>query len=303
MNVACPHQETNLKKGDAMDEYFSQLPPRIQVQVKEVTKSSGLPYNDDSIERLSRVWLEKKRLFEEQINNLRMEEIKTLQKDDNRGALLLTYSGSLLSLGTFSDNKRTAEYASIGLRKDVPDIAKKDDASLISDMSVDQVIEFEHGPIKKSSPLLKIAVCREDVSAEEQEKRIREATIFLTNGFVKINRTIISPDESVPEQFNMKSITAYIAAKNGISQKFSKQILEDYINVIETGVLLGAHVPVGKIGKIFLKKRPAQKARVVRNPATGEEITIKAKPETYIPRISFSKRLKEKAVDAKITVE
>jgi nucleoid DNA-binding protein len=95
-------------------------------------------------------------------------------------------------------------------------------------------------------------------------------------------------------------MTAYIASKNGISQKFTRQILEDYVNVIETGVLLGAGVPFGKIGKIFLKKRPAQKARVGRNPATGEEITIKAKPEIFIPRISFSKHLRERASALKV---
>jgi nucleoid DNA-binding protein len=234
-------------------------------------------------------------MFEEQTKTFRMEVIDFLPSDDSRGALILTYSGSLLSLTTPSGPSRAVEYASIGLRKDVPEIAQKEDAVLSGDVHVDTVVEFMDGPIKKSSPALKIAVCGENVSEEEQNKRIREATIFLTNGFVKINRTIISPTDTVPEQFTMKSMIAYIASKNGISQKLTRQILEDYIHVVETGILLGTGVPFGKIGKLFLKIRPAQKARVGRNPATGEEITIKAKPETYIPRISFSKHLKERA--------
>ncbi len=278
-----------------MGEYFEQLPPNIQVHVKEITKSSGLPEGEKSIELISRAWLEKRRMFEEQIRNLHMEEIDHLGKDDQRGALMLTYSGSLLSMSTLSSGSRGVEYASIGLRKDVPASLQKEATRTIGDICADHILEFENGPIKKSSPILKIAVCAPDVSPAEQEKRIREATIFLTNGFVKINRTYISPDDSIPDQFNTKAVVSYIAAKNDISQKFAKQILEDYTNVIETGMLLGAQVPIGKIGKLFLKKRPAQKARVVRNPATGEEITVKAKPESYVPKISFSKALKEKA--------
>lgn len=278
-----------------MGEYFEQLPPNIQVHVKEITKSSGLPEGEKSIELISRAWLEKRRMFEEQIRNLHMEEIDHLGKDDQRGALMLTYSGSLLSMSTLSSGSRGVEYASIGLRKDVPASLQKEATRTIGDICADHILEFENGPIKKSSPILKIAVCAPDVSPAEQEKRIREATIFLTNGFVKINRTYISPDDSIPDQFNTKAVVSYIAAKNDITQKFAKQILEDYTNVIETGMLLGAQVPISKIGKLFLKKRPAQKARVVRNPATGEEITVKAKPESYVPKISFSKALKEKA--------
>jgi nucleoid DNA-binding protein len=283
-----------------MDGYFKQLPEKIQSHIKEVSKTVHLPEDENAIETLAQAWLEKKKMFEEQIHNLHMVEAPFMRKEDKRGALILTYSGSLISLGALTEQKRMVEYASIGLRKDVPEIAKKDAARLLTDLNTDQIVEFADGPIKKSSPILKTAVCTEEVSREEQEKRIREATIFLTNGFIKINRTVISPDASYPDQFTMKTITAYLASKNGISQKMTRQILEDYSSVIETGVLLGAHVPVGKIGKIFLKKRPAQKARVGRNPATGEEITIRAKPEIYIPKVSFSKHLKERAANTRI---
>jgi nucleoid DNA-binding protein len=192
------------------------------------------------------------------------------------------------------------EYASIGLRKDVPSFLQKQNARPIGDIRVDQPVQFESGPIKQSSPLLKIAVCGQDVNPEEQEKRIREATIFLTNGFVKINRTYISPDERIPDQFNMKTIVSYIAAKNDISQKFARQILDDYVQMIEAGVLLGAQVPVGKIGKFSLKKKAAQRARLLRNPSTGKEMTVKAKPESYVPKFSFSKSLREKACQVKL---
>ncbi len=283
-----------------MDRYFYQLPETIKTHVREVTRTSGLPYTEDSFEKIAKSWLEKKKMFEEQTKSLHMVEVEALDRDDKRGALMLTFSGSLISVGTLVENRRWAEYASIGLRKDVPDIAKKEATELLKGIRINESIEFIGGPIKKSSPLLKIAVCKEDVSREEQEKRIREATIFLTNGFVEINRTIISLFEGLPYNFTMKSITSYIAEKNSITKKSAKKIIEDFINVIEAGVLSGERVPVGKLGKIFLKTRSARKARIGRNPQTGVELTIKAQPETLAPKISFSKSFKERAKNTKI---
>jgi len=283
-----------------MGEYFSQLPPKIQTHVAEITKSSGLPEGESSLELIARAWIEKRNMFEEQVRSLHMEEVDRFPKEDPRGALMLTYSGSLLSMGPLTAGKKSIEYASIGLRKDVPDSLHRENATPASDIRIDQVLAFEEGPIKQSSPILVIAVCSPDVGIEEQEKRIREATIFLTNGFVKINRTYIRPDERIPEQFTTKTIVSYVAAKNDISQKFARQILDDYLQVVETGVLLGAHVPFGKIGKLSLRKRIAQKARVMKNPATGGEITVKAKPESYVPKISFSKSLKDRAQQVKL---
>ena len=283
-----------------MGQYFEQLPEQIKRQAKELTKSSGLPDTEESLERISKSWIEKKNMFEEQIKSLRMEEVETYRMDSRGGALMLTFSGSLISLGTLLEGKRAAEYASIELRRDVRDFVRKEDSKLTQDVNINRSVEFEAGPIKKSSPLLKIAVCPDDVSLEEQEKRIREATIFLTNGFVKINRTVINPDEDYPDQFTMKAMVSYIAAKNGVTQVSVKQVVEDFISVVETGLLLGANVPVGKIGRVSLKRRKARKARIGRNPATGEEITIGSKPEMFVPKMSFSRRLKEKAASVKL---
>ena len=65
-------------------------------------------------------------------------------------------------------------------------------------------------------------------------------------------------------------------------------------------MLLGERVPFGRLGRMHLKLRPAQKARVGRNPSTGGEITIKAKPEMLVPKMSFSKYIKEKSANSKL---
>ncbi len=283
-----------------MGPYFDQIPDKIKPHIREVTKTSGLPDSEESVERIAKTWLEKREMFVQQVKLLHMNEVSRVAGGSAKAVLMLTYSGSLVSIGTPFENRRWAEYASIGLRMDVPDIARKTDAVVTGDITVDRSIEFADGPIKKSSPLLKVAVCGEEVSPAEQDKRIREATIFLTNGFVKINRTLSGADEAIPDQFTMRSMIAYLAAKNGMTQKETKQLIDDYLSTIETGVLLDEKVPLGRLGKMHLRIRPAQKARLGRNPATGEEITVAAKPKKYVPAFSFSSTLKEKSANLRV---
>jgi len=289
-----------------MGTHFEQIPNAIKNHIREVTKTSGLPDTDESLERIAGTWLEKRELFREQLRLLHMNEVGSVDSSACKAILMLTYSGSLVSLGVPAKDsgsetyKRWAEYASIGLRMDVPDIAQKVDAVVSGDIALDEGVAFTDGPIKKSSPLLIIAICGEEVSSVEQDNRVREATIFLTNGFVKINRTLSSSGDSIPEQFTMRSMFAYLASKNGKTQKETKQIIDDYLTLIETGVLLGEKVPIGKLGKMQLRLRPSQKARVGRNPGTGQEITIAAKPAMFVPALSFSSSMKEKARSVRV---
>jgi nucleoid DNA-binding protein len=278
-----------------MDQSIQNLPEHIIKHLEGVTKSSGLPDNKESFEKIAKNWVEKKAIFESQIKLLDMYDVKTLGKDDKKGAILLTYSGSLISISPISGKKRWVEYASIKLRSDVPEIVKVQDTNLQTDMNVDKVVEFSEGPIKSTSPIFKIVVCKDDVKLDEQENRIREATIFLTNGFVKINRSLHLDQKSKPDQFNMKSIVAYISSRYGMTQKQTKQLIEDYLTIIETGMLLKERVALGKIGKMYLKKRGAKQAQVRKSPLTGEEITIKAKPAMFVPKMSYTKNIKEKA--------
>jgi nucleoid DNA-binding protein len=287
--------------GQNMGIHFDQIPDEIKSHIREVTKTSGLPDSEESLERIAGTWLEKRKLFQQQLGLLHMHEVESVESEALKAVLMLTYSGSLVAIGVpakdiSSDTyRRWAEYASIGLRMDVPDIARKTDAAVSGSIVIGEGVEFIDGPIKKSSPLLIIATCGDDVSLAEQDNRVREATIFLTNGFVKINRTLSSAGEAIPDQFTMRSMVAYLAAKNGMTQKNTKQMLDDYLTLIETGVLLGEKVPIGRLGKMQLRLRPPQKARVGRNPGTGEEITVGAKPAMYVPALSFSSSLKEKA--------
>ena len=104
----------------------------------------------------------------------------------------------------------------------------------------------------------------------------------------------------VPDKLTGVSLVGYLAEKNGLARKDAKQVMEDIFELVATGVMRGERVAIGKMGKLFIKVRPARVARMGRNPLNGQEIRIPAKPATKVPRFTFSKTFKELALKAKV---
>ena len=298
---------------------FEDLPPRIQEHLRSVTESSGLPPGEDSLSRITANWLEKRDLFQEQTALLDMQEMDEFAPEDGRALLVLTYSGSLVSLGAADAGGvgstpagaktpgasaqgagRRFEYASMPLRADVPSLVREEGVGLAAALRRDEPAVFSDSSIEQSSPVLHMVACDPEVSVADQERRVREATIFLTNGFVKLNRTLTVEAGEI-EHFTTKSMVQYVAHKNGITQTLARQVIDDYLMTAEAGALMGERVPVGRLGRLYVGLRGAQKARMGRNPATGEEMVIPAKPESGVPKMSFSKHLKERAEAADVT--
>lgn len=164
---------------------------KIKQHIRQLVKTAGLPDSDESFERLEEGWQEKLEAFERQVEERNMELSEEFAADDDRGALLMTYSGSLLSVGPRSEEGRFVEYRSIGIRKDVPETAETDGTDLADDVGIDEGAIFTNGPIKKSSPIFKIAVIVEEMEDEEQEELLSEVTQMLTDDFIEVNKTII----------------------------------------------------------------------------------------------------------------
>ncbi|MGC9312274.1 MAG: hypothetical protein ACP5IA_06240 [Sediminispirochaetaceae bacterium] len=164
---------------------------KIRQHIKQLVKTAGLPDTEESIEVLEKGWQEKLEAFERQVEERDMELSEEFDAEDDRGALLMTYSGSLISVGPRGDSGRFVEYRSIGIRKDVPETAETDDTDLAGDVAIDESAMFTNGPIKKSSPIFKIAVIVEEMDEEDQEELLAEVTQMLTDDFIEVNKTII----------------------------------------------------------------------------------------------------------------
>ena len=279
----------------------SQAGPKQAGQTGIEPAHKASPESEEArFERMAAAWIEKEQLFSGQTSALDMEALpegRQIEPEDERGMLLLTNSGSLLSLWPATEGLREMEYASIPMRSDVPEILRGRGVSIEGPVRRGSPARVNDGPLKKTSPIYKIAVFPADLSKDEQAKRTREATIFLTNGFTRINKQTRAAENSAVEHFNKQSIVAYIAQRSDLTQKEVRQVIDDYLSMIESGVLLGESVNLGRIGRISIKQRPPQKARVGRNPATGEEMTIPAKPAQGVPKISFTSHLKERAAE------
>lgn len=178
-----------------MGEFLDQIPEKIHGHIRDITKSSGLENTDESVEKIAEGWLEKNRVFEDERANQNMEEVDMFEKGDERGAIALTFSGSLINIGPVVDGTRKAGYASIGLRKDVPDLLTNDNSELLNDIVLDKPIEFVKGPVKRTSPIYKIIVCKDNLSVEEQEEKIDEATMVIMDEFVDVNTKTLMIDD------------------------------------------------------------------------------------------------------------
>ena len=177
-----------------MGEFFNQIPSHIQDHVRDLTKASDMSDDEEYLELISEAWLEKKRIFEERIESMEMEEIKSFEQADDQGVLALTYSGSLINIGPKIDDNRQLEYMSVGLRADVPDSVVEPSADLADDIVLDEPINFSRGRVKNTSAIFKIAILKDDLEPEEQQEKLSEVTQILLNEFIDVNKTIIFED-------------------------------------------------------------------------------------------------------------
>ena len=280
---------------------FDELPEAITRHLQGLAAEQGKAEDSEYLAALALVWKQKENLFRDQAGSLKLELVDSVSRKDGRGMMILSYSGSILCIGpvfmtsTNINFSRWTEYSSIKLRTEVPDIIMEKAATIDDDIRVGMPVQLGSSKVKATSPAYLIAVCPEGVIEEEQDKRIRESAVFITAGFMKYNQTLQLDAKSMPDQFTMKSMVRFIAKKHGLTGQEARLIIDDFITLIETGMLMGDSVPFGRLGKFSIKTRDAQKARVVRHPGTGEEMTVGAKPAKGVPKISFSKYLKERA--------
>ena len=103
-----------------------------------------------------------------------------------------------------------------------------------------------------------------------------------------------------PDKFTESSMVQFISDRHELDKKKAKEVIKDLFDMIAAGAMKGERVPVGGFGKIYVSIKPARKARMGRNPATGEEIKIAAKKATKVPKFVFSKAFKETALKARL---
>ena len=82
-------------------------------------------------------------------------------------------------------------------------------------------------------------------------------------------------------------LIAALADEMGVDKKSAAAALDAIINIITREVSAGGAVTLPGVGKIYCRERPE---RMVRNPATGEQIK---KPADKVVKMTIAKALKE----------
>lgn len=86
---------------------------------------------------------------------------------------------------------------------------------------------------------------------------------------------------------NQAELIAAVADHSNVSKKEAENVIKSLSEVTHTALADGGEVTLPGLGKLSVSKRAA---RTGRNPATGEEIKIKAKK---VPKFSAAKALKD----------
>ena len=173
-----------------MGSSFAKLPEHAQHRVRKMASELG-GCEDDTVEQLSQAWLEKMHAFSEKMHRFGMVEVAELGKDEARGALIMTYSGSVLLIGPPVGGVREASYSSVGSRATVPPLAEHESSVLADDVRVNNVVTFSSGPVLRTSEVYKIGVCRTRMSVEEQAAQLSAAAGELSGEFAELNHTIL----------------------------------------------------------------------------------------------------------------
>ena len=103
---------------------------------------------------------------------------------------------------------------------------------------------------------------------------------------------------AIRNKMSKAQILTHLATETGLTRKQVGGVMD------ELEVLIMRHIKKRSVGEFTLPglmkirsvRRPATKKRMGRNPATGEQIEIAAKPATTQVRVRTLKRLKEMAL-------
>lgn len=173
-----------------MSSFFEKLPPHARKRVTQM--ADELDSQDAHVrEKIAASWLEKMNAFQAKTHMFGMVEVTSFHVDEPRGALVMTYSGSILLLGPPKNGRREATYTSVGSRTGVPPVAKHGATHLAKDIAVNSPVSFAPGPVTQTSEVYRIAVCNTTGDMETQQAKLAAAADEITSDFTAVNHTFV----------------------------------------------------------------------------------------------------------------
>ena len=151
---------------------------------------------------------------------------------------------------------------------------------------------------EKKAPVKKKAPAKKAPAKKKARKAKKKAAARKTKSKRVATKKKAAPKATkgaITKKMTKNGILNEIAVGTSLTRKQVAAVID------ELESLIGRHISKRGVGEFTLPgllkvravKRPATKKRMGRNPATGEEIVISAKPATIRARVTALKRLKE----------
>ncbi len=97
----------------------------------------------------------------------------------------------------------------------------------------------------------------------------------------------------LPAIVTLKHLAEWAGYNHGVSKKQATDMLTGFVTDIGRALKKGSKIRIPNLGILQVRIRPARPARKGRNPATGEEIRIKASKASKKVAFRVAKALKE----------
>ena len=193
----------NKKEGGIIMESFlnyeqikKDIPQKVHTHLEVLVKELKLPQNESTMKNFMESWLTKRAVFMKMAEHENFKKVKTMKINNKNGCIALTFSGSIISIGPLVNDKRDVKYTSIGIRTDVPESIKYGEGILTKDIFCDESVFFKEGPIKKTSPIMDLAIIPDSETDQEQLESIEKANIKLKDNFLRINQETLNKEKS-----------------------------------------------------------------------------------------------------------
>jgi hypothetical protein len=184
------------KKEGSMDinAVLAKMPLALADHLRSLMKLCGFDGEPDKQKAFLSNWLKKKAFFDKIVEHQGFHCITRLEPGFKQGVVILTYSGSLLTLSVEDEHgNREAIYNSIDLRKDVVQKTEDKNAQIIFPLECHKALVAKSGKIKKTSPILTMAIeDNPEYTSEEKFNKLRLVGERISKTLIVVNQELYS---------------------------------------------------------------------------------------------------------------
>ena len=179
--------------SDKYNRLFKGMPSAVVNHLNDLITDTGISDNPKMVNRFLESWLTKRAQFQRIIEKVNYsKENVFFRSNDKNSCIVMTISGSLVTIGPMINGVRAAAYTSIGLRTDVPMVTINEKSELEKDIELYKNVFFKVGPVKATSLVMVIAVIGSGEDITNQISELKSINDFLLKRFIGINIDFLS---------------------------------------------------------------------------------------------------------------